>query len=285
MKLWTMFRKTLRDVRGMTIGIALFLAIIALLDIAIYPSFKDTLTDFQIPAAMEGLLGETADMGSPEGFITAEFFSWVPLVLMILAISGGTSAFAGEEGEGTIDLLLSQPIKRWEFATAKTLALASAVTIAALAALPGFAIGLALVDFEIDMGRLAAAVVYMLPVAFLVTSLSVLASAVFPNRGSAAMAVTAFVIVSYFIQVLSDAAPVLDTVRKASIFHWAEPSRVVIGGFDWTRAAVLLVLAIVAAGLAVWSFERRDLSSGAREWRLHDLIDRVHPRRDKAVPS
>lgn len=274
MKLWTIFRKTLRDVRGMTIGIGLFLAIIVLVDLAIYPSYKDSLQDFQIPPAMEGLLGEAATMASPEGFITAEFYSWAPLVLMILAISDGTSAFAGEERDGTIDLLLSQPIKRWEFAMGKTIALACSVTLAALASLPGIALGLALVDFDIGLGRLSAAVVYMLPVTLLVTTLSLLASATFPNRGSAAMAVTAFVLASYLVQVLGDVAPVLRTVRKVSMFYWAEPSRVVIGGFDWLRAAMLLLLALVAAVLAVWAFERRDLSSGVREWRPRDVFSR-----------
>jgi ABC-type transport system involved in multi-copper enzyme maturation permease subunit len=266
-----MFLKTLRDVRGMTIAIALFALAIAAMDLLIYPSYQESLQDFELPTAMEGLLGEAGDISSPEGFLTGEFFSWMPLVLMILAIAGGTGAFAGEEGAETMDLLLSQPIRRWELALAKAAALAIAVTISALAAMPGFAVGKVSVNFDIGLGRLAAAVVYMIPGTLLVLGLSLLASATLPNRSIAAMAVTAFVLISYVIQLLADAAPVLETVRKASIFNWAEPSRVVVNGFDWTRALALLVLAVAATALAIWQFERRDIMSGTREWRLRDL--------------
>jgi ABC-2 type transport system permease protein len=270
-----MLGKTLRDVRGMTIAIVVFVFAIAVMDILLYPSYSESLEDFEMPAAMEGLLGEAGDFASPEGFITGEYFSWMPLVLMILAIAGGTAAFAGEEGAGTMDLLLSQPIRRWEMALARTAGLTIAITIAALAAVPGFAIGMLSTEFDIGLGRLTEAVAYMLPVTLLVLGLSLLASATLPNRAAAAMAVTGLVVVSYVVQIIGDAAPALDPVRKASIFYWAEPSRVVVNGFDWTRALALLLLAAIAIGLAVWRFERRDIASGVREWRLRELGNRL----------
>jgi ABC-2 type transport system permease protein len=271
MKVVTLFRKTLRDLRGATIGIAVLIAAMALLDLLLYPSYRDSLRDFQIPEAMKGFLGEAADISSPAGFLTAEFFSWIPLLLITLAIIGGTAAFAGEEGAGTLDLLLAQPVKRWQFAVGKAAALTVAITLAALASLIGFALGKAAVDFEIELGRIAAAVVSMLPLSFLFLGLSLWASARLPSRGSAAMLITGLVVVTYFVQILGEAAPALTTVRKLSPFYWADASRVLLGGIDWVRAGGMLALAIACAGLAAWSFERRDIAAGGREWSLRSL--------------
>jgi ABC-2 type transport system permease protein len=272
-KFTTIFQKTLRDVRGSTIGIAILLIVMAILDLALYPSYSESLEGFEIPAAMSGLLGEAADlgMGSPEGFITAEYFSWIPLVLIILAVVGGTAAFAGEAGAGTMDLLLAQPIKRWQLALAKTLALVVAIAIAALAGMIGFVIGKALVDFDVTLGRLFAATVNMLPLTYLFLAASLLLSARMPSRGLAAMIMTGTIVIAYFLQVLGETAPALETARKISPFYWAEPSRVVLGGFDWTRSMLIMALATATASIAVWQFERRDVASGAQEWRIRDI--------------
>lgn len=271
MNMMTLFRKTLRDARGSMTGIAVLVALMALLDLLIYPSYSEGLQDFEIPDAMSGFLGEATDLSSPEGFITAEFFSWIPLVLIILAVVGGTGAFAGEEGAGTMDLLLAQPIRRWQLAVAKMSALVCAIAIAALAGIAGFALGKVFVDFDLGLGRLSVAVLYMLPVTLLFLALSLWASARLPSRASAAMLITGLVVLSYFVQILGDVAPVLETARKVSPFYWAEPSRVIFGGFDWGRAMPLLGLSVAIAGLAVWDFERRDITAGSREWRLRDL--------------
>jgi len=267
----TLLRKTLRDVRGSTIGIALLTAIMAAVDLLIYPSYKDSFEDFQLPEAMQGFIGSGVSIGSPEGFLATEFFSWIPLVLAILAIAGGTAAFAGEESAGTMDLLLSQPIPRWRVVLAKTGALLLAITLAALSALIGFAIAKRFVDFDIGMGRLAAATLSMLPVIFLFLGLSLWASARFPNRGLAAMLITGLVVIAYFIQILGEAAPVLETIRKLSPFYWSEPSRVLLHGFAWGRSGALLLLAGIAVAAAGWAFDRRDITAGVQEWRLRDL--------------
>jgi ABC-type transport system involved in multi-copper enzyme maturation permease subunit len=273
----------LRDIRGSTIGIAVLVAAMALIDLLIYPSYRDSLGDFEMPEAMKGFLGEAADISSPAGFLTAEFFSWIPLLLITLAIIGGTAAFAGEEGAGTLDLLLAQPIKRWQFAVGKIAALTVAVSIAALASLIGFAFGKLFVDFEMGLDRISVAVLNMLPLSLLFLGLSLWASAKVPSRGSAATLITGLVVITYFLQILGDAAPALRTVRKASPFYWADASRVLLNGFDWTRAVLLLAIAIASAGLAVWSFERRDLTAGGREWRLKDWIQPIRRARARRI--
>lgn len=270
----TLVRKTLRDVRGATIGIGFLTAVMAMLDLLIYPSYSDAFNGFELPEAMQGFIGSNLTLGSPAGFITAEYFSWIPLVLAILAIAGGSAAFAGEESSGTMDLLLAQPISRVRLALAKTTGLVIAITLAALSGLAGFAIARQFVDFGVSMTQLTEATLNMLPVTFLYLGLSLWASARLPSRGIAAMLVTGLVVTFYFLQLLGEVAPVMETARQISPFYWSEPSRVFIHGFDWTRSGALLLLSLAAVAAATWSFERRDIVAGAKEWRLRDLRPR-----------
>jgi ABC-2 type transport system permease protein len=275
---FALVRKTLADARGVTVGITLVVAAIALIDLAVYPSYKESLADFEIPEALKGFLGEATDLSSPAGFLSAEFFSWVPLLLITLAIITGTAAFAGEEGAGTLDLLLAQPVKRWRVVVEKAVALTAAVIIGAFAGLAGFLIGRLWVDIEIGTGRFALATANMIPITLLFLMLSLWASAALPTRAAAATLLTGLVIVAYFVQILGEVVPSLRTVRKLSPFYWADASRVLLHGLDWARPAAFLALATICLVMTLWSFERREIAQGGREWSLRSLLRGPRPR-------
>lgn len=260
-------RKTLRDVRAATlwIGVALFLT--ALLDTVIYPSYREQLQNFQIPEFLRGFLGE-AEWTSPAGFFQAEFFSWTPLLLITLAVIGATGTLAGEEAAGTLDLLLAQPITRTRVVLEKTIGLALAVLLAALAAMPGFLLGLVLADVEISVARLLVAVLAQVPLTLIFLTLSLWASAALPTRGAAAAVAIAVVVVTYFLNMLGASVDLLDTPRKLSPFYWTDASRILLHGFhEWARVGAMLAVSALFLALAVWSFRRRDIATGAREWR------------------
>jgi ABC-2 type transport system permease protein len=268
MKPATVLRKTLRDSRGMTIGIGLVIGGIGLMDVLIFPSYRDSLADFDMPPVFEGFLGEAASIATPEGFLTTEFFSWVPLLLITLAIIGGSAALAGEEGAGTLDLLLAQPIRRRRVVLEKAAGLTIAVALAAAASLVGFLIGALWVDIGVGFGRFAQAVVNMIPLALLFLALSLWASAALPSRGAAAMPVAGFAVISFVLQLVAQSVPSLHVIQKASPFYWAESSRILLHGFDWVRAGLMLAIAALILLLAIRSFERRDIAAGNREWSL-----------------
>ena len=282
----TMFRKSMRDNRGVALGVGIGMALMGLLIMLIYPSYREELAELQLPTMMEGFLGEAADLASPEGFLTAEYFSWIPLLLIAVAIIGGTAAVVGEEANGTLDLVLAQPVSRSSFLLAKTAALALLLAVATLTGFIGLAIGLASIDMEITWQRLLAASVTMIPLAWLFLGMSLLASASLPTRSAAALLVTGIVVVAYFIQLLGAQASILDDVRKLSPFYWAEGSRVLFSGFQWLRSGVMTALSIAFVLLSLWSFERRDLAPGPREWSLRrSLAGRRGPRPERQPHS
>jgi ABC-2 type transport system permease protein len=270
-------RKTLRDVRTATLWIGVAMVLVALLDTLIYPSYREQLQNFQVPQFLRGFLGE-AEWASPAGFFQAEFFSWTPLLLITLAIIGATGTLAGEEANGTLDLLLAQPVTRTRVVLEKTIGLTLAVLVAALAAMPGFLLGLLFVDVQVSVVRLLAAVLAQVPLTLIFLTLSLWASAALPTRGAAAAVAIAAVVVTYFLNMLGASVDLLETPRKLSPFSWTDASRVLLHGFrEWAAAGVMLAMSIAFLGLAVWSFQRRDIATGAREWRWRTLTSSPSP--------
>jgi len=269
-----LLRKSLRDYRVAMVAIAVLNFGIALMDILIYPSYRDALGDMDLPSGFEGFLGEAESLASPEGFITAEFFAWIPLVLITLAIIAGTAALAGEEGAGTMDLLLAQPIRRWRLVVERAAGIALLLAIPALAGWPGFLLGKAFVEFELGGWALLIATLNMLPLVFLFLGIALFTSALLANRGAAAGITVGLLVLAFFVNTLASAVASLDAFRKLTPFYWSDASYVFVHGFSWLRFLGLLAPAIAFVALAAWRFERRDVSLGGREWKLFSLFRR-----------
>jgi ABC-2 type transport system permease protein len=269
-----LLRKTLRDVRGATIAIGGVIFLMALFVVLIYPEYSKSFGEMEIPEFFKGFLGESDDLASPTGFLSAEFFSWIPLLLITLAIIGGTGTLAGEEAAGTLDLLLAQPVSRTRLVAEKAAGLTLAVALAALAAVPGFLLGALFVDIGLGRDRLVLASANMIPLGLLFLMLSLWGSVVLPNRAAAVTLAGGIVVVTYFVYTLGAAVPLLETARTLTPFSWADGSRVLEKGLDWPR---LLGLLLIAAGFfahALWSFQRRDIATTAQEWSLASLLHR-----------
>ena len=132
----TVVRKAFRDVRGTAIGAAITVFVIVLIHAALYQSYYGK-ESIQYPEALRGIFGEAGSITSPEGYNGA-YLSNVTTFLAVVAVIVGTGATAGEEGAGTLDLLLSQPVPRRRLLSGKTVGLAAGLFLATLAGIPGF---------------------------------------------------------------------------------------------------------------------------------------------------
>lgn len=271
---WPLVTKTARDWRGGTIGIALVAAAIGFFDILIYPEYEETLKDFGDVAWVQGFVGEAGSIATPAGFLSTEFFSWIPLLLITLAVIAATGTVAGDEGEGTLELVLAQPVRRRRILWEKAAGIIALVVVAALAGFPGIMAGKVFIDFDLSNWRIFQATVYMLPITFLFLGFALWAATWLPSRAAAASLTIGLLVIAYFINMIGASVDALAEVRKTSPFYWADPSRVLVRGFDVFRAGGLLAAAALFFALATWSFERRDISSGTREWSWRALFTR-----------
>ena len=103
------FRKTMRDTKWMLIGMAGGIFVYALVIVLIYPLFKEDLAAFDDSGSLDGFLGSTTSIASPEGYIQSQMFIFTPILVVIMAIITGSAAFVGEQDSGTMDIVLAQP--------------------------------------------------------------------------------------------------------------------------------------------------------------------------------
>jgi ABC-2 type transport system permease protein len=259
--------KALHGLRWQVFWYGLGLAVMAAFIVYIYPSYSEQLADIEIPEALQGFVGE-ADYATAPGFISTEALSWFPIVLVVFAIMAGTSAAAGEEVAGTLDLVLAQPISRARFLLEKLAGLALAALGICVLVYGGWLISVPFVDIDVGLGELAVATVNFLPLVLFFQAFALWAGVTLSSRSLATGAAAAVAVVSFFINYLGATVEVLDPARWASVFFHYHGSTVLTEGVDWTGWAVLWGLYVLFAGWALVSFQRRDIGVGAPAFRL-----------------
>jgi ABC-2 type transport system permease protein len=258
--------KTLRDLRWQVFWYGVGLGAMCALVVFVYPSYRDQLSDFEIPEALKPLIGD-ANYSSPEGFLTAEFWSWGPLLGIIFAIMAGTSLLGSEEANGTLDLLLAQPISRARLMLEKMAAFCLAALGMALLVNLGWLLSVPFVDIDISVAKLAASTFLIVPPMLLVGAISVWATAFLAERKLATGFVTAFVVASFFVNYLAEIVDLLKPLRWLSFFNY-QNNEVLTNGVSWADLAVLVTCTIIFAVLAVASFRAREIGvhDGGVRW-------------------
>ncbi|MGE3075904.1 MAG: ABC transporter permease subunit [Dehalococcoidia bacterium] len=264
-------RKAFRDARVTAVGGGLLSFSLALMYVCIFPSVKETLDQMELPDYMQNMAGAAGSYGTPAGYLSGEFFTLVPIILIIFAIVSGTGATAGEESAGTLELLLAQPIRRRRLLIEKALGIGAAVTVAMLAAIPGVFLGQVIVDFDLSPIRTVAAMVMTIPLILLFLSIAMFTGALLPARSLAVALSTALAVAAYVLYTLGLLVEALGGARKYTPFYWADASKALVGDYELWRPVVLLLASLVILGFTIVAFERRDVGGG-REFQWRRLI-------------
>ena len=258
----SIFAKTLRDQRWQILGFGVTLALVAALDVLLWPSYRDTLQNLQIPPALQALLGTDLSLATPAGFLSSEFFSWTPVLLIVYAVIQGTGAIAGEESAGTLELLLSQPVPRRSVMLQK----AAAVGLGAIAILSiaycGFALTVPFVSIDVTLADLAAGVLNMLPITLLFFGLALWLGAYAPSRGLAAAIAVGAATAAYVVNTFAVGIEALRGLRFATPFYYYGSGLPLVDGVRWWHFGVLTGIALAFFALSLLAFERRDISAG-----------------------
>ncbi len=261
------FKRTLYDHRRSIFWWSFGMALLAFYVTIVYPMISEfeqinELIENPIFAALLGDLGEL-DYTSPEGFLGIEFFSWAPLVLAVFAVTFGGNIVGGEEERGTLDLLLAAPIPRWQVIVEKSATFVVALVIIVAASGLGIILGVAITpDLAIDSMKIAGAALNMLPVILFMAALTLFLSTVLRARGQAGGIAAAIIVISYFLNSFADMADsgILKTLKSVSFYSYYNPFSVLIDGIRWGNFALLLGLAVLLFGLALYFFQRRDIA-------------------------
>ncbi len=268
--------KSLRDQKWQVLGFGLSLLAMAAIDVYIWPTYRTTVEQMKLPEAVQAFFGSDLNYATAAGFISAEFFSWIPILLIVYAVIQGTGTVAGEESGGTMDLLMAQPLSRGAMVGQKCLAaLAGTVVIIGIGYL-GFLGSIPFVNIDISLGDAALASINMAPVTLLFFSLSLWLGVVAPNRAYAAGGAVAVATAAYFANSLATGVDALQWLRYASPFYYYGAGLPLVRGLDWAHIALLLGSSLVFAAWAARAFVRRDITvGGATDAHLGDVLRRA----------
>jgi ABC-2 type transport system permease protein len=262
-----LFRRTLTGFKVQLIAYGLGMIAYLALIVFLTPSITEELEDVQYPEGFEAFFGDI-DFSDSRNFISVEAMTLGPLILAIFAVTIGTGTLAGEEGRGTLEVLLAQPLSRRAVFVQKTGGLVLAMILVCLAGCAGFLVSVPLVDLgdEVSTVDLVLAPLVWLPFLLLCVSVSLLLGALAPSRGQAVAFTAAFIVLTYLAASLAEAADVLRPLKYASAFYYSDTQRILTeGAVIWHHAVVLLAAAVTAL-LALRSFERRELYAGRWQW-------------------
>jgi ABC-2 type transport system permease protein len=262
----TVFAKTLHDQRRSLVWWALGFAGTVLMYAAFWPTIRDNASAFDVylqklPEVMRNLIG-TVSFATPEGYLQTELFTFVaPILLLVYAISAGSRAIAGEEEAGSLDLLLSVPIRRRRVLLDKFWAmLVVTLGLVCLMWLTVIACG-ALFDLRPDLGNFTGASLlsFLLAVAF--GSIALAVGCMTGNKGLAIGVPSGIALITFLVNMFQPSVDWLDPFRWISPFYYYSGGDPMINGLDASHALVLAAIAVVALGVALWTFERRDLEA------------------------
>lgn len=264
----TILVRFLRDGRRSVAWWAVGMVALVLLTVAFYPTVKGNVTFDELfedlPDAVRALVGaqEGIPLTSPPGYLHGRLFStMVPVLLLTFGIGLGARAISGSEADGTLELLLANPVTRRRVLTeryAAIVVLHVVVTIALAGSLLVLAPTVGLLD-GVPVGRLVAVSVAALSLALLHATLAFAVGSATGRPGLAVAVATAVAVGGYLLEGIAATAGGVGSAQALSPWHWYLDRNILAAGMTARAVAAPLVLCAGMVIVAAWAFHRRDL--------------------------
>ena len=278
----TIWRYTLLRLRGEIVGWGLALAAFALIVTLLYDTalqMRDQLEQLlnTLPREIMALVGSLDTVFSPAGFLDARFFTFLPLMLGIFATIVGSGLIVNDEENGTLDLILAQPVRRAQVYLGRWLAFMTALGGILLIAWLGLWLGTGVSSLKLNGLEALQPFASLFALTLWFGGLALMLSLILPSRRLAASVSSLVVLASFFVNILSSISPELRGL-SARLPLAAYQGGKAINGLDMSQFLGLLLVSIGFAVIGLWLFQRRDIRiAGEGGWRLPRLIARRPP--------
>lgn len=262
-------RKQLHELRWAVVLCWLMLSALFVLGSYLYRTFGDTNAEAMArvsPQLIVGLFGGLLGALSPlEMWLVTLFLHPLAITLYtVVTVALASRALAGEIERGTLDLLLSCPVSRSELVTATVVSIQLVQVLLTLSVWGAVHAGLAIGGIERpeSMERFAWVTVNLWALFAATAGVALLLSAISSEQGKAIGRTIAFVVLSFFVNLLASLWPKVRWLDVGSIFHYHQPQPIVAGEESvFGDLAVLLGLAAVATIAAYRVFAQRDIAA------------------------
>jgi ABC-2 type transport system permease protein len=272
-----MFRLLLQELRfrrNAIIGWCVGLSFLPLLYVSLYPSFEGQLASMQELLDLPIYQSMGMSFGTFEDWIASTVTTLIPVILSIYAVIDGTGTLAGEEEDGRLEMIVTLPIPRWQIVAVKALAHGIALfLILVVSALVSAGVYVAIREdittllTDLTPWDVFIALISAWPVVFSLGMLSMFLGTFTATRRFASTIGTVIVLVSYFAGNIAGQVESVENLRYLSLFnYYTSDAAIFTDGQAAGDVAVLAGVAIVAFALAVFFFNRRNITVGAWPW-------------------
>ena len=273
----TIFRYTLRRFRGQILGWGIALALLAVLLVSMYDSFAGEQEQFAelleiYPPEISAFIGDLTTMTTPEGWVSLEFFSYMPLILGIFGVLMGSGLLVSDEESGTLDLIMAHPVSRTALFMGRLLAFVTATVAILVITWLGFIVSMTWSSMDIGWGRMWLPLLSLLAELLLFGTISLFLSMLLPSRRLAATTAGLLLVASFFITGLAKINEDLEPVAKLSPLNYYQAQEA-FHALNGAWLAGLFAAAVAFALLAWWRFQRRDIRVGGEGgWELSAFL-------------
>ena len=281
MTLANIFVKTARD-RWLgwaiaAVSISLFLlfgmSVYREIDLSVYTS---------LPEAFRSLIGIGDDIDVGGLAINVMFGTWGALVVAAIALVMGAAAIAGEERDGTMDMLLSNPKSRTFVLLSKTGALVMLAALATVALWIPVHPMAAFLGVEIGGLDVEALTLHLFVNAVFYGLLATAVGAMTGNKGTATGVTTAVMVLSFFAVGFLPLVEGGEGVRKVLPWYYFDGSDPVNNGVAWGHVALLVSASVFFLVVSIIGFDRRDLKGQSVGTTMLDRV-RGNPLLNKVI--
>jgi ABC-2 type transport system permease protein len=254
------------------VGWGLGLAIFAGYIIILFEDFAEQLSAFNIEdIAIYELLGDFGDFSTFAGFVSAEVFIFLPVLLAVYAIINSTGTLAGEEDSGRLEPIIALPFPRWKLVITKFLGLAIALlvilTVVALATVIAFySLPESVNTGSVAAADLAIATVAVWPLLLFFGTLGLFLGAFLPTRRAAATIATIVLVIGYFGNNLAGLINFLGDVNFLFPFNYYNGRDTLLNGINAEDTLIMLAASAILLTLALLAFQRRNVTVGDWPW-------------------
>ncbi|MEV0946687.1 ABC transporter permease subunit [Rhodococcus sp. NPDC049939] len=253
--------KAIADRMTLSVVIGILLVAMSAMVGALWPPLKETFANF--PTALLDALGKAfpgADLATPAGWTNAELMSMVaPAGAIAIGVISAVRATAGEEEDKTLGMLLGAPVGRIPFLLVKIDAMIVHVLVVCLFLAGGLVLGSAIGGLGLSATGIFGAAAHTALLGILFGVIAIALGAATGSRRLATAATGALAALAFAVSVFLPLSDTLADGAKISPWYYYTSSNPLVNGPDWAHLSVLGVAALIIGGVAVATFERRDL--------------------------
>ncbi len=264
-------RYELANLRASTLGWALAVGMFGCVYVAFYPSLPPEMTQLDLSQIELYRAIGALDMTTFEGYVASTILLFMGIIAVIYGITVGVYALAGEEEEGTLELLVTLPLTRMQVVLVKGVAIL--LSMLAVLALAGAALAVLFIAIrdqiqtDITPFQIFQVVLNAWPLASAFAMFGLWMGASLPSRKLASGAAVGLLLASFLGNNLAGMVEGLAGTEKYSLFHYYNTTVEVftegVAASDVLTLAGALLVFWLLAGLA---FQRRNLTAAVWPW-------------------